>query len=91
MPQTFSTAHGSRTSEHRVLLPLEAALQRKQGLIQGVIRAMLVNQVKRDFDPDLLSSLGRWDVEFWGKGFAYNFPSEEAAVRHMAAKSGKAC
>lgn len=42
---------------------------------------MLFNQVKRDFDLDLLSSLGLPDVEFWGKDFDYNIPSEEAAVR----------
>lgn len=61
-------------------MPLEDVLQRKQSLIQGVIRAMLFNQLKRNFDLDLLSSLGLQDVEFWGKGFAY-IPSEEAAVR----------
>lgn len=41
---------------------------------------MLFNQLKRNFDLDLLFSLGLQDVEFWGKGFAY-IPSEEAAVR----------
>jgi len=55
-------------------------LQRKPGLIQGVTREMLFNQPKRDFDPDL-HSLGLQDVKFWGKVFAYNIPSEEAAVR----------
>ena len=63
------------------LLPLEDMLKRKQGLIQSVIRAVLFNQLKRGFDSDLLSLLGLQDVEFREKGFAYNIPSEEAAVR----------
>ena len=45
-------------------MPLEDVLQRKQSLIQGVIRAMLFNQLKKNFDLDLLSSLGLQDVEF---------------------------
>lgn len=49
-------------------------------MIQGVNRAMLFNQLKRDLDLDLLSLLGLQDVEYWGKGFAYNIFPEEAAI-----------
>lgn len=61
-------------------LPLEDVLQRKQGMIQCIIRAVLFNQLKREFGWDLLSSLGLQDIRFWVRDFAYHIPSEEAAV-----------
>lgn len=61
-------------------LPLEDVLRRKQGMIQCIIRAVLFNQLKREFGWDLLSSLGLQDIRFWVRDFAYHIPSEEAAV-----------
>jgi len=40
---------------------------------------MLFNQWEREFDPDLLSSLGWQGAEYWRKHFAYKIPAEDAA------------